>query len=336
MRALNWHLHAPDSLRPRKLSELLSEPPEVDQQSTSKPPAVAHDFSQLPHSSDVLERVEATEAEALEQATGQPAAGQQGTVQLDKVGILSKHEQQRAPPHTLDHLRGVWDAGSGCGGGGGGDSLDNSSPTSSDLPQFPPASIDEPMFGRVLHAQDSDRARGELSLAQGALGAAFGSPSGPPSERGPSRKNDVGHPADGEEGMERMRASPVMCDKVYGMDGRTRHDRSDVYLAVSSSAQSSGVASHGGEGRSWGSGAPQSPSGDQQPCCSAKAALEVQGGTPLHTPPHTPPRKRTKAIGGAAVADGGDTVASGVSSTPDGVGVREGTTNESKSFGRNR
>ena len=45
MRALNWHLHAPDSLRPRKLAELMAAPPEAEQ--PPPPPLVAHDLSQV-------------------------------------------------------------------------------------------------------------------------------------------------------------------------------------------------------------------------------------------------------------------------------------------------
>ena len=107
MRALNWHLHAPESLRARKLSELLNSPPPAD----IRPTLVAQDMSVLlPQENMIL--------------TPPPPDGECGAgvdvpaaLQAVLLGTPPSNRQTGLPPESElqaptppDYLRSVWNS----------------------------------------------------------------------------------------------------------------------------------------------------------------------------------------------------------------------------------
>ncbi|KAL1508027.1 hypothetical protein AB1Y20_007624 [Prymnesium parvum] len=177
MRALNWHLHAPDCLRPRKLADLLhSSHPSP----RHKPPPFTHDLAHPPPA----HRPSASSAEAEDEpATATP---------------LGKRPSPRAD-QSLEHLRGVWE---GTGESTGDNSL--SSPSSSDAPPVNHAS------GRALTEYMTLEAAGELSPREQS------SPTGPPSPQGSCGSaaiDEMDDDADAPMGVHASDAPSPPCDR---------------------------------------------------------------------------------------------------------------------------
>lgn len=100
MRALNWHLHAPDSLRPRKLADIMSPSPE---EKGSKGPSTAHDLSQppplpIPPSQRVRGQVREGGGDAAMEELGAELEGEE------------RSEGAEEGARSLEHLQGVWNA----------------------------------------------------------------------------------------------------------------------------------------------------------------------------------------------------------------------------------
>lgn len=91
MRALNWHLHPPESLRPRKISELSSiTPPEL----RSKGRVVAQDLSQppMPSSPSRLGVEVAVGGEAARSQSGRSEASGPETGRAEVRAVVEKEE----------------------------------------------------------------------------------------------------------------------------------------------------------------------------------------------------------------------------------------------------